>query len=254
MIRKILNKLFLNKAKPFYSPFLYWFCRNYVDIYNGDGDQNRETNGGWKWLKKYIKTKPKIIFDVGVFDGGYAQKIYEYDPNVKVYAFEPNPKTFKRLNKLKGNTYEKLALSDFEGNTTLYTSKEFEAMDSLYYRNKCRGLHTGKYNIKCTTVDKYCEQNKINHIDLLKIDTEGNDLNVIKGAERMIKSGNIDTIQFEFNLLYTFSHIYFNDFYDYLTKFKYALYKVKHEGLKRVDDPVLERTTYAYFVAKKLTK
>jgi len=254
-ISKILYKLFLSRATPKYFPFLYWFCKSYVALYQGDGDANRETNGGWKFLEDYIETKhPKLIFDVGAYDGEYLHKIHEFDSNIEIYAFEPNPESFKKLNekKIRNVVCIQSAMSDFEGSAVLYTTKDAGATDSLHMRNKGRHKHDGEYNVNCTTVDKYCEDNDIKYIDMLKIDTEGNDLSVIKGARRMLDEDRIGIVQFEFGTLNTFSNTYINDFYNYLTQFGLELYKIKHYGLEKVERPELERTTYSYFVGGKI--
>ena len=51
--------------------------------------------------------------------------------------------------------------------------------------------------IKLDTLDNYCKDNKIVHIHALKIDVEGFELDVLKGARNMLKNKAIDFIQFE---------------------------------------------------------
>jgi hypothetical protein len=50
-----------------------------------------------------------------------------------------------------------------------------------------------------TTLDVFCEENSIGSIDILKIDTEGFDLIVLQGAERMLQNGRIKFIHVEYN-------------------------------------------------------
>ena len=54
------------------------------------------------------------------------------------------------------------------------------------------------------TIDNYCEENQINKINLLKIDTQGYEENIIIGATKMIKKNSIDVIILEL----IFSSIY----------------------------------------------
>ena len=49
------------------------------------------------------------------------------------------------------------------------------------------------------TIDDFCSANRIPKIDILKIDTEGFDLNVLKGAKQMLSRGQIAFIYTEFN-------------------------------------------------------
>lgn len=53
-------------------------------------------------------------------------------------------------------------------------------------------------DVAAATVDDYCEENKIEKIDLLKIDVEGAELQVMKGARKMLASKRIDCLTFEF--------------------------------------------------------
>lgn len=52
----------------------------------------------------------------------------------------------------------------------------------------------GALSVTGTTLDDFCQVHGINHIDLLKIDTEGADLLVLKGAAGLLSRGGIDVI------------------------------------------------------------
>ena len=54
-------------------------------------------------------------------------------------------------------------------------------------------------NVPVYTLDDYLEQNEIDHVDLMKIDVEGFEPNVIKGATDSIKRGKIRAVLCEFN-------------------------------------------------------
>jgi FkbM family methyltransferase len=144
-------------------------------------------------------------------------------------------------------------VSEKSGKMDLYRSEKYPATNSLHYRGNGVGAWNteSKVEVAITTVDEYCTENHIDHIDLLKIDTEGNDYFVLKGAERILRTGRVDTIVFEFSLLYTYSHIYFIDFAEYLGKLGYEISKIMPLGTAPVTEPVYERTQDAYFVAKR---
>ena len=61
------------------------------------------------------------------------------------------------------------------------------------------GMQSSPITVKCTTIDLFCAERKIKKIDVLKIDTEGFDLEVLKGADAMLKRGVISFVYFEFN-------------------------------------------------------
>lgn len=253
----VLDKILFNYKNPHYFKTFYIIAERYTKFYKGDNNHSRETNGGWRFLREYIdQKKPKVIFDVGCHVGEYTLRINKQDPSVKVYCFEPVTKTFTTLkNNVKGikNIIPvKLALSSKEGSLTIYTNSKIEAINTLQkVYNSPTFVYDGSEVVEVSTVDDYCKENNIEYIDMLKIDTEGHDLEVIRGAKEMIASNKVGVIQFEFGILNTFSHTYIYDFYQFLKPFGYELYKIKSLGEERVDVPEKERTEYAYFIARK---
>ena len=69
------------------------------------------------------------------------------------------------------------------------------------------------------TLDQYCKLKNVNWIDLLKIDTEGLDLEVLRSGESLIKSGSIEYIKIEINCIEN----NLAEIVNYLTEFNYAL-------------------------------
>ena len=69
----------------------------------------------------------------------------------------------------------------------------------------------------------------IQRIDLLKIDAEGNELDIIKGARRMIEQQRVACIQFEFGECDVYSRVFLKDFYDTLPS--YSFFRICSRGL-----------------------
>jgi hypothetical protein len=59
----------------------------------------------------------------------------------------------------------------------------------------------------------------ITKINLLKVDAEGHELSVFKGASNALQNATIDVVQFEFNEMNVISRTFFKDFYDLLKDF-----------------------------------
>lgn len=55
--------------------------------------------------------------------------------------------------------------------------------------------------VQCSTVDGFCNENDIGRIDLLKVDTEGSELLVLRGAEKMLSQGRVRFVYIEFSTL-----------------------------------------------------
>jgi FkbM family methyltransferase len=61
------------------------------------------------------------------------------------------------------------------------------------------GMEPRQLQVRCTTLDRFCFERGVKQIDVLKIDTEGFDLEVLKGASSMLAQQAIKFIYFEFN-------------------------------------------------------
>lgn len=74
---------------------------------------------------------------------------------------------------------------------------------------------------KVITGDQFCEQEKISHIDYLKIDAEGFDYEVLVGFKGMLSSGKVRALQFEHE-----GGRYIRDFHDFLFPLGYRIGKI----------------------------
>ena len=116
--------------------------------------------------------------------------------NGKVHAFEPNPQMYSalmhniELNKLANVVINQLGLSD----VSLESQPFFITDDSIYKRNHGAGslkkttekLKAAEFFVNVTTLDEYFK----NHSalpTLIKIDTEGSELPILKGGRAVIE-------------------------------------------------------------------
>jgi FkbM family methyltransferase len=105
-----------------------------------------------------------------------------------------------------------IGLSDKEGDATLYVTKA-PMCTSLYPPNepflaRFAGLPElvnldFEIEIETTTLDAFCDAEGVEEIDFLQIDVQGADLNVLKGAQRLLQRGGLAIqIEVEFSPLY----------------------------------------------------
>ncbi len=88
-------------------------------------------------------------------------------------------------------------------------------------------------------------------IDLVKVDVEGHELEVFKGAAGMLAQGKIKRIQFEYGGCNIDSRVLLKDLFEFLLPYGYAFYKVFPRELRRVPryDQRLENFQYQNWVA-----
>jgi len=202
--------------------------------------ENMKISGEIPFLKKYFSDRNKnfTIFDIGAHVGGYSKIITEINPNTKIYAFEPHPKAFEVLkNNLKNNkiTFVNMAISDFDGKASLY---DYNISTASSHANLHQGAIEKIYQsqsvvsaeVNVTTLDEYIYSHKIDNIDLLKIDTEGSEIDVLRGASKSMEKDMIDVIQFEFTQMNSTTGILFKDFFNLLVP-QYSLFRILPKGL-----------------------
>jgi hypothetical protein len=107
-----------------------------------------------------------------------------------------------------------------------------------------------RVSVQVVTLDAELERRKIKFVDCLKIDAEGYDLHVLKGAENCLARKMIGIIQFEYNAPWAFSSSTLIAALEYLKGCDYRVYLLKHNGLYNFDYDVYgEFYHYANFVA-----
>ena len=145
-----------------------------------------------------------VLFDIGANHGSYTLFLRSLAPGARIYAFEPHPATFASLHKRAGGcgaVLEDMAVSDRSGTMQLFDFAEEDGSTQASLSEASVGMfdaNTVARAVRVTSLDDYMEHAGIERIDFLKIDTEGFDINVLRGAARALARGAIGTIQFEF--------------------------------------------------------
>lgn len=141
----------------------------------------------------YKKVKPGfVILDIGVNFGETLLNFAKLTgKNGKVYGFEPMPAIFKKcLNNVSLNTFNNIILENFalsETNENLVVNDPLNGNSGGTYVSKLSTNNANQITITSVTLDGYVLQNGIAQIDFIKIDVEGYETYVIKGAIETIK-------------------------------------------------------------------
>lgn len=232
---KLYTKLFAHQIFSRWNELLIILGLHGIGI---DNYYDNHLSGEYYALFKSIKKVPNpLVIDVGAHIGDSAILAKSINPNAIIYSFEPNPRTYIKLKK-NGRQYHfypyNLALGSRKGSIVLYDTKnEGSSPFATVYKSVLKSVHhteSNKYIVKMTTLDQFYKQKlKTGIIDFLKIDVEGNELQVLQGATKLIKSGKIKIIQFEFNVMNRHSKTFFLDLENILTN--YSLYRLLPSGL-----------------------
>lgn len=180
------------------------------------------------FLRNKLQDPQPVFFDVGGNKGEYSQLLKRYFPDSIIHTFEPNPHTFKLLkqNAASDQILVNQGIGAETGELNLYfdarnTTSVQATSDPQILAKIAQTTNVVSEKIGIITLDSYCEANGINHIDLLKIDTEGFELEALQGAKQLLRLGAIDIIQFEFNEVNIVKRRFLTDFYDLLVDFDF---------------------------------
>lgn len=143
---------------------------------------------------------PVVIVDVGA-RWGFNAEWKVFDSALRVYCFEPDEEECQRLNKSSGPNvkYIPAALGLHDGDATLYETR-LVASTGLYKTNmdffsrmlnRDNGEVVKEHRVHVTTMDTALERFGLNKVDFIKLDVEGAELDVLRGAERFMLGSDL---------------------------------------------------------------
>ena len=185
-----------------------------------------------------------VIFDVGANVGDYSVLVHSVIPSARIYAFEPAAPVYqelaRRLSAIGNGANVKafnLGLSDEEKTVNLHSyTVEGEAVSLISSIDRRLPTQVVQVEVSDTekievrTLDSFCAAEGIKRIDYLKLDVEGHELAVLRGAQAMLDRRAISMIQFEFGPANIYSRTYFYDFWSMLSG-SYDLFRIVPGGV-----------------------
>ena len=189
------------------------------------------------------------VFDVGANMGFYTVWMSKFIGDGKIHSFEPDSKNYERLQKnISLNNLavfaNKKAASNTDGIVGFTSGLDGE-------NHIVDGGSKNAVMIKSQKIDTYVKDKNIGAIAYMKIDVEGFEYAVLKGAETMLLKKGIDIIQFEINQTITNSGKSINDLLQLIHYYEYTLcsYDVNKNQLKK---EIFSEKRENYFAVKNL--
>ena len=139
----------------------------------------------------------KIMIDAGANIGAVSLPVAK-NTKAEIYAFEPSHLIFSTLQQnIIANNINNVfpfsqALSDTNGAANFYESDRVHGWSGLVRIDSFK-----KYPVKTITLDSFCTLHEIKEIEVLKIDVQGWEYAVLKGAAQLLKAKAIHHIIFE---------------------------------------------------------
>jgi len=180
----------------------------------------------------------QTMFDVGANIGQTWEWFRRSEAAAKIYCFEPVKDAFIELKKKAGKdanvVFENIAFGEAAGEKTIRLYGHNSSLNSLNDAVMNQDFNSVEEKINIDTLDNYCLKNGIKKIDFLKIDTEGYEMNVLKGAEKMLSENRVSFIYCETGFLkQNKRNTYFADLTEWLAEKDYhfnGLYQLVSNG------------------------
>ena len=214
----IHKKILLFIYKKISKIYVFIFGRKSMQLINdlvlslslkGKGYMNYGSfeDSGEKFFINLIKKEINLSLDIGANVGNYTKMLLS-DTNSKVISFEPLPKAYEELKIIKSNFQDRLeihnvaiGIKDEILNLSYGTEKSEKAslMKNLEKISFIEGQNKNEASVQVRQLDYFQNDFKDKVIDFIKIDTEGFEYEVLKGAKNILETHKPKFIQVEFN-------------------------------------------------------
>lgn len=213
----------------------------YANYFMGIGSgAHTESSGEVGALRKLAQygNPPYVIFDVGANKGQFLDLLLrETNAGLReIHCFEPARAAYAALEESfssrPGIYLNNVGLGGVQGRVKLYYDEPGSGLASL---TKRRLDHFGisylsEEDVSIDTIDDYCAAKGIREVTLLKIDVEGHELDVLKGARRMFSNNAIAAVVFEFGGCNIDTRTYIQDYWYFFKEAKMRLFRVTPGG------------------------
>jgi FkbM family methyltransferase len=205
-----------------------------------------------------------IVFDVGAHVGSITRQYRSLFPTAAIYSFEPFPESFQKLRAAFASDRlvhpyqlgfaEKAGVLPFNVNIEEMTNSLLmtDASGSSFWGHGV--LDTAhQIDVEITTLDAFCQEKEIKHIDLLKIDTQGAEKRVLEGSMHMLQEKAISYVYTEILLVPTYKgQSKFYEVVELLDNHNYSLFSIYNPDYRSGSNRLLQVDAIFFCESAKL--
>lgn len=154
----------------------------------------------------------------------------------KCYLFEPNEGLYSDLKeRFVEERVFNIAISRIQGSVPFYRCVgKADELSSTYKREIFGEVEYVEERKPSTSIDIFCNEKDIHFIDVLKIDSEGAELDILRGSTEMLKSKFVRFIQVEYGGTYKDAGITFMEVIEFVSSFGYKVYELINDKLSPI--------------------
>lgn len=218
----------------FVARFSDWYLRAYWNEKFYDMERNGELRLIQDWCETIGLTRhAPVVFDVGAHLGEYSLRLLTLKPDAQVHCFEIIPQT-RELLRTRVAENPNIIVNEFglsEVNGSVGVTFFPDSLTEARIHSLRRGMKQELIECQVRRGDDYVRQHGIRQIDLLKIDTEGHELFVLRGFRETLRQQRIGIIQFEYGTTFLASRSLLSDVYDLLEPHGFMIGRLYPQGV-----------------------
>jgi FkbM family methyltransferase len=194
-------------------------------------------------IQTILGAPPRCIFDVGAHIGQTAKRFATAFPAADIYSFEPDPRSYAALEAtaralprvhpfhaaLGARTGEATLFRNVYDQTNSLLPNAAGAAEFALFEEYLRPA--GTEQVPITTIDAFCAEHGIRAIDVLKMDVQGYELEVLRGAAETLSGAAIPLIYTEVSFIrYYEAQPLFQHVYEFLYALDYRMVGIYESG------------------------
>lgn len=227
---------------------LWRLGRKLYSVARLEGQNDPACNGEYWLLNQVVagSAMDRVFVDIGANRGDWTAQALACLQHAggwgRIHAFEPTSTTYAHLTaRFAGHDQvllSPLALSDAVGARAFYVLAALSGRNSLHHAPDAT-----PETVRTQTLDDYLAAAQLPRVTLVKSDTEGHDLSVLRGAALALRAGRIDVWQFEYNHRWLDERAALRDVFTLIQGTPYRFGKLFQGGIETYDTwhPELER-------------
>jgi len=205
-----------------------------------DSPSETPSNGGsalQRWACQFSEPgEPIHVADVGANIGRWSQSMLAAasqtgrDSDLQLHVFEPDVQAFALLATTLNGRRARLVMTSLGDRQVISPSHAVAPASGMVRISPVYGTNpTVQQKI---TLDWYSKQAGVAHFALVRIDAEGHDLAVMRGARRLLTEHRITAIQFKYGRRWIFAHFFLRDVFEFLQPLGYRIGKLSPRGVE----------------------
>ncbi len=192
-----------------------------------------------RFVTSFLKPGMTVL-DVGAHHGLYTTLMSKLvGPSGRVIAFEPSPRELVgltrhlRLNGCRNVSVAAVAVGSAAGAADLYVVQDERSGANSLRRPQLDGRlnDSVRISVPVTALDQYLSEHGISHVDFIKMDIEGAELDAFKGAARLLTGRDKPALMVEMSDMVTAPWGYpAREKYDLLSAWDYQWSEISPDG------------------------